>query len=149
MKSNLAPCIALLILFATATPVTAKDLRAVMEADNARWLAAYNTNNPGAFPAMYTKDALLLPPGAQPVNGAEAIGQFWGNRLKPGNKKDHTFEIVDIQQDGKLAHQIARWTVVVLKDTGEPSKLSGNTVRIFERQPDGSWLTKVHIFNVH
>ena len=24
-----------------------------------------------------------------------------------------------------------------------------NTVRIFEKQPDGTWLTKVHIFNAY
>lgn len=96
---------------------------------------------------MYTKDAILLPPGAQPVSGPEAIGQFWESRLKPGNRKDHTFEIVSLQQGGKYTYQLARWTLIVVKDTGE--KLSGNTVRIFERQADGKWLTKVHIFNLH
>jgi len=147
MKEKYAFYVALLVGL-LAAPARAEDLRAVMEADNARWLAAYNTNNPAAFPAMYTKDAVLLPPGAQPVSGSEAIGQFWESRLKAGNRKDHTFEIVSIQQDGKYAYQVARWTVVV-KDTGEPTKLSGNTVRIFECQPNGGWLTKVHIFNLH
>jgi uncharacterized protein (TIGR02246 family) len=149
MKAKHAFYVALLVGFVAATPARAEDLRAVMEADNARWLAAYNTRNAAAFPAMYTKDAILLPPGAQPASGPEAIGQFWESRLKPGNRKDHTFEIVSIQQDGKYAYQVARWTVVVVKDTGEPTKLSGNTVRIFEHQPDGAWLTKVHIFNFH
>ena len=119
-----------------------------MEADNARWLAAYNTNTPAAFPAMYTKDAVVLPPGAQPVDGREAIGKFWEERLKPGNRKDHTFEIVKIGQDGHLAYQEARWTLAIINKTGEPTKLSGNTVRIFEQQADGTWLTKVHIFNL-
>jgi uncharacterized protein (TIGR02246 family) len=148
MKQKYAFYVALLVGL-LAAPARAEDLRAVMEADNARWLAAYNTNNPAAFPAMYTKDAVLLPPGAQPVSGREAIGQFWESRLKAGNRKDHTFEIVSIQQDGKYAYQVARWTVVVVKDTGEPTKLTGNTVRIFERLPNGGWLTKVHIFNLH
>ena len=149
MKAKHAFYVALLLGFVTTAPTRAEDLRAVMEADNAQWLAAYNGNNPAAFPAMYTKDAILLPPGAQPVSGPEAIGQFWGSRLKAGNRKDHTFEIVSILQDGKYAYQVARWTVVVVKDSGESTKLSGNTLRVFERQPDGAWLTKVHIFNLH
>lgn len=149
MNAKHAFYVALFVGFLTASPARAEDLRAVMEADNARWLAAYNTNNPAAFPAMYAKDAILMPPGSQPVSGPEAIGKFWESRLKTGNKKDHTFEIVSLQQDGKYAYQVARWTVVVVKDTGEPTKLSGNTVRIFEHQPGGAWLTKVHIFNVH
>jgi len=125
------------------------DLRGAMEADNARWLAAFNTPNPAAFPAMYTNDALLLPPGAQPVTGGpEAIKQFWESRIKAG-AKDHTFEIVSVHEDGKYAYQVAKWTVVVVKDTGEKTPFSGNTVRIFERQGDGTWLTKVHMFNRH
>ena len=149
MKAKHAFYAALLVVFATAATAWAEDLRAAMEADNARWLAAYNTRNTAAFPAMYAKDAMVLPPGPQPVTGREAIGQFWENWLKKGNRKDHTFEIVSIQQDGKYAYQVARWTLVVVKDTGEPTNLSGNTVRIFEHQPDGEWLTKVHIFNIH
>src|SRR5438309_842053 len=39
----------------------AGDLRSEMEAENARWLKAFNTPIPDAFPAMYTEDALLFP----------------------------------------------------------------------------------------
>lgn len=127
----------------------AEDLRAIMEADNARWLAAYNTNTPMAFAAMYTEDAIVLPPGQPPVNGRDAITRFWQDRLAPRNRKNHTFEIVGVHQDGQLAYQVARWTLKILNGRGEPTNVSGNTVRIFEHQPDGSWLTKVHIFNLH
>jgi hypothetical protein len=44
----------------TATLVRAADLRAEMEASNAGWLAAYNTQTGAAFPGFYTKDAVLL-----------------------------------------------------------------------------------------
>jgi len=149
MKAKYVLCAVLLVALAAVGSARAEDLRAVMEADNARWLNAYNTNNPAAFPAMYTKDAVVLPPGAQPVNGQQAIGKFWEDRLKPGNRKDHTFEIVSILQDGRYAYQEARWTLNIINKTGEPTKVSGNTVRIFEHQPDGAWLTKLHIFNLH
>ena len=149
MKAKHAFYVALIVLLATGAAARAEDLRAVMEADNARWLAAYNSRDTAAFPAMYTKDAVVLPPGAQPATGREAIGQFWETWLKKGNRKDHTFEIVSIQQDGQYVYQVARWTLVVVKDSGEPIHLSGNTVRIFEHQPDGAWLTRVHIFNIH
>jgi uncharacterized protein (TIGR02246 family) len=126
-----------------------EDLRAYMEADNARWLAAFNSGNPAAFASMYTKDAVVLPPGGQPVTGGpDAIVKFWDARIKLG-LKDHTFEVVNVHQDGKYAYQVARWTVVFVKDTGERTSSSGNTVRVYERQPDGTWLTKVHIYNRH
>jgi ketosteroid isomerase-like protein len=149
MKAKNALYGAVLVVLSVVGSARAEDLRAVMEADNARWLAAYNTNTPEAFPAMYTKDAVVLPPGSQPVNVRQAIGQFWEDRLKPGNRKDHTFEIISLQQDGQYAYQVARWTLNIFVKTGEPMKVSGNTVRIFEHQPDGAWLTKVHIFTVN
>jgi uncharacterized protein (TIGR02246 family) len=149
MKAKFALYAAALVVLTMVGNARSEDLRAVMEADNARWLTAYNTNTAAAFPAMYTEDAVVLPPGSQPVKGRQAIGQFWEDRLKPGNRKDHTFEIVHLQQDGQYAYQVARWTLNIINKTGEPTKVSGNTVRIFEHQPDGAWLTKVHIFNLH
>lgn len=139
--------VAPVIFAAGASLAWADDLRSAMEAANAEWLAAYNGMNAAAFPAMYAKDAVLMPPGAQPVKGAEAIGQFWAERIKPGTRKNHTFEIVSIEQDGKLAYQTSRWTVDVVSDKGEVKKVGGNSVRVFEKPAD-KWLVKVHIFNI-
>lgn len=147
MKTKLTVYVAMLVGFLTAAHVHANDLRAEMEADNSRWLAAFNHNNPGALPGMYTEDAVLLPDDSPPAKGRRSIGQYWEKTLKDGKYRDHTFEIVSVHQDGRYAYQVARWTLIVINDTGERKTISGNTVRIFERQPDGTWLTKVHIFN--
>ncbi len=147
MNSRRLLLVAPVVLCAGFSPAWANDLRSAMEAANAEWLAAYNGMNAAAFPAMYAKDAELMPPGAQPVRGAVAIGQFWADRIKPGNRKNHTFEIISIEQDGKLAYQTSRWTVDLVSDKGEVKKVAGNSVRIFEK-PGDKWLIKVHIFNV-
>ena len=139
----------LVLLFASANTVWADDLRGEMEAANSEWLTAYDTLNIAALAATYTKDALLLPPGTQPVVGAEAIGHYWAYRIKGGNLKNHTFEIISIQREGRYAYQVARWTLDVLNDKGEPTKKAGNAVRIFEKQANGKWLTNVHIFNAY
>jgi ketosteroid isomerase-like protein len=143
---------AIVLAALAAGSARAEDLRAVMEADNARWLAAFNTNTPATLAAMYTKDAVVLAPGpagTEPANGRLAIGKFWEDVLKPGDRKDHTWEIVSVQQDGQYAWQVARLTLNVRNKSGGFTNVSGNTLRIFERQPDGTWLTKVHIFNRH
>ena len=79
--------VALLTGLLMASHARADDLRAAMEADNTRWLVAYNTNNPAAFSGMYTQDAVVLPPIAPPVNGREAIEKFWEDRLRRGNRR--------------------------------------------------------------
>lgn len=134
---------------ATAAHPPPSDLRAQMEAANATFLTAYNNQNGAAFKALYTRDAMLLAPGTQPLTGAEAIGAFWADRIKGGSRKNHTFEIVSVWADGRYAYQVARYTVDVVNEKGEIFKSAGNTVRIFEEQPDGTWLTKVHIFNAY
>ncbi len=138
---------------ASAAPTAAvaqsqrSDLRGQMEAANSAFLAAYNTQNAAAFRSLYTPDAMLLAPGAPPLVGAESIEAYWADRIRGGSRKNHTFEIISIAEDGRHAYQVARYTVDVVDQKGEIFKSAGNSLRIFERQPDGKWLTKVHIFN--
>ena len=80
---------------------------------------------------------------------AEAIGQYWTDLIKAGNRKNFAIEITGIQRDGKYAYQTGHWMLDLVKDTGEVTKVGGNSVRIFEEQPDGKWLCKVHIFNLY
>ena len=150
MKIGQAISSAILVVLLTTPMALAQDnIRAAMEAANNEWSAAYNSLNGKAFPALYTKDAVLMPPGAQPINGSEAIGRFWTDLIKAGNRKNFAIEIASIQRDGKYAYQTGRWTLDLVKDNGEVTKVVGSTVRIFEEQADGKWLAKVHIYNVY
>jgi ketosteroid isomerase-like protein len=139
---------ATLAFFTLFTAANAEDIRSIMESENVKWLTAYNTNTPVTFNTLYTKDAMLMPPGLKPISGSAEIAQFWEARNKTGNKKDHTFEILNIAQDGKFAYQINRWSVAVIKDNGDRSLVVGNSTRIFEHQDDGAWRIKLHIWTI-
>ncbi len=138
--------VALLSLLALGKAARADDLRPAMETANAQFLAAWNTPNPSAFLPLYTKDSVLFFQGAPPVMGPEAIKQFWESRIKLG-VRDHTFEIIDTGADGKYAFQVTKTTVQLVRDTGEKTLIAGHTLRIFERQSDGTWKTKIHMYN--
>ena len=126
MKIKQAISSAILVVLLTAPRAWGQDnIRAAMEAANKEWSAAYNSMNGQAFPALYTKDAILMPPGVQPINGSEAIGQFWTDLIKAGNRKNFAIEIASIQRDGKYAYQTARWTLDQVKDNGEVTKVGG------------------------
>ena len=147
MSNHGRACIAMLILFATlAFTARAEELRPAMERANAEFLDAFNRQNPAGFAALYTPDAVLLFSGLPPKVGPEAITQFWESRIKAG-VRDHTFEIVDAWADGKYAFQIAKAGVRLVPPTGGAITISGYTVRVFERQSDGTWKAKVHAFN--
>jgi uncharacterized protein (TIGR02246 family) len=127
-------------------PILANDFNALMDSENARWLAAYNSRNAQAFGPMYTQDAVMLPQGSPPIEGRTAIVQFWFEMFKK-DFHNPTLEIINSRQEGNLAYQTCRWSVLEPKEKGPPKKLSGNTLRIFERQRDGRWLIKVQMSN--
>lgn len=137
---------AVLPLVIVGKAVRADDIRPAMEAANAQFLTAFNTPNPSAFVPLYTSDSVLFFQGAPPVTGPEAIKQFWESRIKLGIR-DHTFDIIETGGDGRYAYQVAKATVQLVRDTGEKTLTAGHTVRIFEKQGDGTWKTKVHMFN--
>ncbi len=135
-----------LILNGACTTVAARDFAADMEAENGRWLAVYNRRDAQAFGSMYTPDAVIVPQGGPPIRGRTAIVQFWFEMLKNGFLNP-TLEIVDLHQEGRLAYQTCRWTVLKPRGNVSVTLLSGNTLRIFERQRDGRWLIKVQMSN--
>jgi hypothetical protein len=70
--------IALVLLSLGATAIAARaeepeNLQAAMEANNAQWLEAYNTQDAATLGNMYAEDALLIAAGGQPIRGAKAI----------------------------------------------------------------------------
>ncbi len=123
-----------------------KDVRPAMEAANAQFMKAFNTPAPAAFVAQYTEDAVLFFQGSPPVTGPEAIQQFWEGRIKLGGR-DLAFDLIETESDGRYAWQVARVNLQLARDTGEKTVVTGNAVRIFEKQSDGTWKTKVHMFN--
>jgi uncharacterized protein (TIGR02246 family) len=138
--------VAILSLLALGKAAVADDIRPAMEVVNAQFLAAFNTPNPSGFLPLYTQDSVLFFQGAAPVTGPEAIAQFWESRIKLG-VRDHTFDITEVGVDGRYAFQVTKTTVQLVRDSGEKILIAGHTVRIFEKQSDGTWKTKIHMFN--
>ena len=48
--------------------------------------------------------------------------------------------------DGNLTYLLSTWTVKQVKADGDAGSMSGNTLRVLEKQGDGSWKTKSHTF---
>ena len=129
-----------------ASHALAGDGNKMVQTANTQWLAAFNSGMANALPAMYTTDAILLADGSAPITGRDAIGKYWEGALKMG-LKDHTFEPISIRQDNKIAYQAATWTLMAPKEGGGSTQATGSVVHIFEKQPNGKWLIKAHIYN--
>jgi ketosteroid isomerase-like protein len=137
--------LAVAALFVSASLAYAEDIRAVIEKSNEQWLNAFNTPNTAAFPDQYTEDAVLIPQEImEPVKGPQAIKEYWEGGIKAGFK-NHTFQVLDAKESGNFAYQLASWTLDFVKD-GKTTPIAGHTMRIYEKQSDGSWKTKLHMY---
>jgi len=134
---------ALLLVISCIAPVCADPLADEMASMNARWDAAINNADFDALLPMYTADARLMPPGAQPVTGAMAVRNFFAGRGR--NVRDHKLELVDVLLIGSHAYVTSHFTATLVANE-KATHISGSTVRLVEHQSDGQWKIKSHIF---
>lgn len=137
MRSTFALVLALL----AAAPVAA--LGQDFESPSAAWEAAWNAGDAAAVAAVYAEDAVVLPPGSEPVEGRAAIQAFWQAAMDadPGVTTD--IETVEADVMGDVA--IERGTYV---DTGPDGghRDHGKFLAIWTRV-DGEWKILRDIFN--
>ena len=88
--------------------------------------------------ARFAPDAVRMPPNAPVVEGRAAIRQFLES-MPPIEAFD--FRMVDLQGDGQIAYMRAAWSFTVAPPDMSPVSDSGKILIVFEKQPDGSWLT--------
>jgi ketosteroid isomerase-like protein len=95
-----------------------------------------------AFAAEHTEDAVRLPPNAPLIKGRADIEASY----LPFNLTDLTQTLEEVEGRGDLAY--ARWTYELTGTVeGVPITDQGKGIVIYQRQPDGSWLTKAVIWN--
>jgi uncharacterized protein (TIGR02246 family) len=143
MRRISLPLIALFLMFGVVGHARGDPLADEMVVLNARWDAAINDPSPDALLPMYTDDARLMPPGGQPLTGPAAIRNFFAARGT--SVRNHKLQLVEMLAIGNYAYVTSQFTALLVK-SGETTALSGSTVKLYERQPDGQWKIKSHIF---
>jgi uncharacterized protein (TIGR02246 family) len=114
--------------------------RQAIEAAVTRYVAASNRGDADALMELYAEDAVLLPPDHEPIEGREAIGEFW----RQGTDQGLEVSTLRVDSDGKLGYLVGRYRLPAT-DT-EPAD-SGKYVMCLERQTDGSWKLTADIWN--
>jgi len=135
--------LALMLVLASIAHAWADPLTEDMTKLNAQWDAAINDPNFDALLPMYTADARLMPPGAPPVSGPTAIRDFFAKRGT--SVRNHKLELVEIFPIGDYAYVTSRFKASLARGE-ETTMLSGSTVKLYERQSNGEWKVKSHIF---
>jgi uncharacterized protein (TIGR02246 family) len=114
--------------------------RQAIQAAVTRYVTASNRGDVDALMELYAEDAVLLPPNHEPIEGREAIGEFW----RRGTDQGLEVSTLRIETDGKIGYLVGRYRLPAT--AGEPAD-SGKYVMCLQRQSDGSWRLTADIWN--
>lgn len=99
---------------------------------------ALNAGDLDALVALYEPQATLTPQPGTVVTGGKAIREALSAFLT--SKPTITLENKTLAQTGDIALITAKWELSGTGPDGNPVKMSGHSVEVCRRQPDGTWL---------
>jgi ketosteroid isomerase-like protein len=137
----------LLSISATAFAAdAASDPKAAFNAGTAEWAAAYNAGEPDRIVALYSEDAIVMPPDAPSVTGDAALRSFLADDIATTKKAGLTLVINgddEADTSGDLGWHRGTFKVV---NAGGGSMGTGKFLEIWQRQ-QGKWRITHDIWN--
>ena len=147
-------CTALVIVLALAGCTTARaptksnaaDLAAITEF-NRQYVKAINDGDSAALSALTDDDHMMIGAGP-PVAGKAALNETMARGFAQ-SKFAEVWMPVETVIDGNLAYQRGTFTVTSTPKSGSGTARTthGNFLRIYRRQPDGSWVMTRDMLN--
>ena len=116
--------------------------RAAIDAANKQFMDAFSRADAAAIATLYVEDGQLLPPGAEPVDGRDAIEMFWRGTLALP-VREMQLHTVEISGAGPDVSELGRY--VIVGDDGNTLD-SGKYIVIWKRET-GGWRIYRDIWN--
>jgi uncharacterized protein (TIGR02246 family) len=109
--------------------------------------AAYKSGDASSAAALYTDDAILMPPNGPEVVSKEAI-QSWYQTVFDQFTTEMALSVHEVKVAGDWAFDRGSYTFTrTPKAGGEPMQDNGKYVVIDKKQPDRSWKIYLDIWN--
>jgi ketosteroid isomerase-like protein len=109
------------------------------------FVAALRAGDAVAAARVYTDEARLVAPSAEPIRGQPAIEAFWRAGLAAGIY-DVELQALELERVGKLAYEIGRYALRLQPTDGERVVDRGKYLLVHQRQADGGWRRAVEMF---
>ena len=117
-------------------------VRAAIEETNARFTEAFNQGDTAATAALYTEDAIVLPPGQGMVRGRPAIQESMAADIETNALSGLVLTTSDVRVGGNLAVEVGTYSIQAGAMQDE-----GKYVVVWKKQEDGSWKLHRDIWN--
>jgi ketosteroid isomerase-like protein len=105
----------------------------------------FGNRNFAALDQIYTRDARILPPGAEMISGREAIKKFWTDLVQSANATSAVLASVEVMPAGDGIVEIGKATLTI-NPQGAPTQMAAKYV-VYWREEDGRWKWHVDIWN--
>jgi uncharacterized protein (TIGR02246 family) len=128
-----------LVALALALPLPAlaqagaTDLRAQIGKIDQAWQTAYNAGDAAAVTALYTQDAKVMAPGAEPVSGRAAIQALFAADIAKGAK--NTLTLGEVMSFGDFALETGGWVA----KAADGKHLDHGTFMTLYKKVGGAW----------
>ncbi len=116
---------------------------AAIRAANDAWIQAFRDNDDAALVALYSDDAVIMPPNESVIEGRAAILAYH----EAVTVTEHSESILEIDGRDGIAYIRGTSSTVRMGEDGEPVTVSDKYLVILRRQADGSWLFTHEIWN--
>jgi uncharacterized protein (TIGR02246 family) len=110
------------------------------------WLDAYKAADFDRLAALYAEDAVLMPTFSEPVQGREAIRNFFAESVKDVPKRSMALKSFRVEASGNLLVDSGEYTFDGVSTEGKSLHILGNYITVF-KNVDGKWRTAIEIWN--
>lgn len=123
-------------------------LGSAMAEMEASWEQAYEGGDAAAVAALYSEDAIYLPPYMEAVRGRAAVEARMAEQIAATSARDITIERTEHGGSGDLSYGIGTYVLEMqMGDMGESMTENGKYLTLAKRSADGTWHIYAHIWN--
>jgi ketosteroid isomerase-like protein len=114
---------------------------------NRRWLSAVESGNAEQLGRLYSDNAVLMPPTDETIVGRAPIEAYLTTAANGPQLDNYSVDIVACEMAGDSLQFAGVWGAEQTDYRGRAVAMTGNVLRILNRQSDGSWAFSYEIWN--
>lgn len=118
-------------------------IRAALE----QFVASMNTGDAATTAALYTEDAIMLPPDGTRIEGRAKIQELLQSFVDAKTEYSH-IDAREIGVDRNLAWNAGTYEAQFVADDGQLATEKGTYVAVWRREADGAWRMQVDTWTV-
>jgi uncharacterized protein (TIGR02246 family) len=111
-----------------------------------QFIGAYNVKDAAKVATFFALDAVVMPPNASTVRGAESIQQYYVARFDQG-ASDLSLDPKDIAGSGVLAYASGDYRLRMAPEGGQPRPDRGKFLFVLRDSGNGRWLLEYLMFS--